>query len=247
MITRRSALAKLAGGALAASAAGSLVQRLAADGSMPPSAEGGLRGRINHSACRWCYDGIPLDALCRAAAGMGIRSIDLVTVRDFPVLRAHGLICAMVTGVPGNIPHGLNRRENHDAIAAFFEETIPIVAGAGSSEHDLLLRQPRRDGPRGGPGKLHGGPQADRRPGRAAQGHDLHGAAQQQGRPQGLHVRPHRLGRRALQAGRLGAVQAALRHLPHADHGGRRHPHDPGEPRLHRPLPHGRRSRPQRD
>jgi hydroxypyruvate isomerase len=131
MITRRSALAKLAGGALAASAAGSLVQRLAADGSMPPSAEGGLRGRINHSVCRWCYDGIPLDALCRAAAGMGIRSIDLVTVRDFPVLRAHGLICAMVTGVPGNIPHGLNRRENHDAIAAFFEETIPIVAGAG--------------------------------------------------------------------------------------------------------------------
>jgi len=131
MITRRSALAKLAGGALAASAAASAIQRLAAAEPAPAPAAPGLLGRVNHSVCRWCYAGIPLDPLCQAASGMGIRSIDLVTVEDFPTLRKHGLICAMVTGVPGNIPNGLNRLENHRAITAYFEETIPVVADAG--------------------------------------------------------------------------------------------------------------------
>jgi hydroxypyruvate isomerase len=37
----------------------------------------------------------------------------------------------MVTGVPGMISDGLNRLENHDKIAAFFEHTIPLTAEAG--------------------------------------------------------------------------------------------------------------------
>jgi hydroxypyruvate isomerase len=125
MITRRKAIGTLAGGALAAASA-SLLRGLSASG-----ARDGLGGRINHSVCRWCYGGIPLDALCRAAREIGIRSIDLVTVESIPVLREHGLICAMATGVPGNIPSGLNRLENHDAIAGYFEETLPKAAAAG--------------------------------------------------------------------------------------------------------------------
>ena len=39
--------------------------------------------------------------------------------------------------------------------------------------------------------------------GRGPERDALHGAAQQQGQPSGLHVRPHRVGRRALQAGRI--------------------------------------------
>jgi hydroxypyruvate isomerase len=62
---------------------------------------------------------------------MGLASVDLLQLDDLPVLKNHGLICAMLTGVPGAIPKGLNRVENHEVIAAFFEKTIPLAAAAG--------------------------------------------------------------------------------------------------------------------
>jgi hydroxypyruvate isomerase len=127
MITRRSALAKLAGGAVFATATASLLQRLTAADTADGS---GLKGRINHSVCKWCYDKIPLETLCRAGKEIGLQSIELLTVDDFPTLKKYGLICAMVSGVPGGIPCGLNRVENHDAIASYFEETLPKVAKA---------------------------------------------------------------------------------------------------------------------
>jgi hydroxypyruvate isomerase len=131
MITRRSAIARLAGGAMLATATGSLLKNLGASGALAGPGSGGLKGRIRHSVCKWCYPGIPLEVLCRAAPGIGLQSIELLTVADFPVLKSHGLLCAMVTGVPGNIPDGLNRIGNHDGIAAYFEETLPKVADAG--------------------------------------------------------------------------------------------------------------------
>jgi hydroxypyruvate isomerase len=131
MITRRSAIAKIASGAVLATATASLLRRLtAAEVGAVPNA-GPLKGRINNSVCKWCYPRIPLETLCQAARGIGLQSIELLTVEDFPVLQKHGLLCAMVTGVPGNIPSGLNRLENHDAIAAYFGETLPRVADAG--------------------------------------------------------------------------------------------------------------------
>ncbi len=91
-----------------------------------------LKGQINHSACRWCYSKIPLETLCEAGKGMGLKSIDLVAVEDFPTLKKYDLACAMVTGVPGMIPDGLNRLEHHDKIVEFFERTIPLTAAAGN-------------------------------------------------------------------------------------------------------------------
>jgi hydroxypyruvate isomerase len=89
------------------------------------------KGRIRHSVCRWCYGGIELEALCQAGKAMGLTSVELLGVKDFPVLQRHGLACAMVSGVPGGIGSGLNRLENHDRIVAFFETTAPIVAAQG--------------------------------------------------------------------------------------------------------------------
>ena len=79
-----------------------------------------LKGNINHSACRWCYKDIPLDDLCVAAKEMGLKSIDLLGPKEFPTLQKHGLVCAMVNGVPGGITSGLNRVENHDKIVEYF-------------------------------------------------------------------------------------------------------------------------------
>jgi hydroxypyruvate isomerase len=128
-ISRRSALARAAAGVAAASVASSLSERVrAAD----VAAGASLKGRINHSVCKWCYAKIPLEDLCVAGKEMGLQSVELLEVKDFPTLKKHGLICAMVSGVPGGITDGLNRLENHDKIVAYYEEVAPKVANAGS-------------------------------------------------------------------------------------------------------------------
>jgi hydroxypyruvate isomerase len=124
-MSRRSALRTIGGGATALAAATSLVPGLhAAVADTTPA----LKGRVNHSVCKWCYDKIPLDDFCGTARQIGLQSVELLEVKDFPTLKKHGLTCAMVTGVPGMIGSGLNRPENHDKIVRFFEETIPAAA-----------------------------------------------------------------------------------------------------------------------
>ena len=130
--SRRSFLRQSAATAVAAS----LAHRLdAAD------AASGLKGRINHSACKWCYDGIPLDDLCRAGKEMGLTSIDLVSITDFPTLKKYDLTCAMVGGISidgpggvklGGIEKGFNRREYHDALASGLERYIKATADFGA-------------------------------------------------------------------------------------------------------------------
>jgi hydroxypyruvate isomerase len=127
-ISRRAALRKVSGGTLAVAAAASLSSRLqAADDALGSK----LKNRINHSVCKWCYGSIPLDEFCQAGKKIGLQSVELLEVNDFPTLKKHDLVCAMVSGVPGGITSGLNRLENHDTIVAFFEKTTPIVAEHG--------------------------------------------------------------------------------------------------------------------
>lgn len=128
LLTRRSALGRMAGSAAILSAAASINNRLeAADAAVG----GQLKGRINHSVCKWCYPKVSLEDLCQAGKEMGLASIELLEVKDFDALKKHGLVCAMVSGVPGGINRGLNRLENHDKIVSFYEEVAPKVAAAG--------------------------------------------------------------------------------------------------------------------
>ena len=124
-LSRRSALKTLSAGAAAAAAAAEFAPGvLAADAAA-------RKGRINHSVCKWCYGRIPLGEFAPAAKGIGIQSVELLTLEEIPVVQKHGLTCAMVSGVPGGITRGLNRRENHDAIVAWFEQAAPKVAALG--------------------------------------------------------------------------------------------------------------------
>jgi hydroxypyruvate isomerase len=126
LISRRSAVARIAGSAAVAATA-SLGQRLlAADAAAPNT-----KGRVNHSVCKWCYPKVSLDELCTAGKEFGLRSVELLKVEDFPTLKKHDMHCAMVSGVPGGIENGLNRVENHDKIVEFYEQTAPVVAKAG--------------------------------------------------------------------------------------------------------------------
>src|SRR5579859_6308212 len=127
-LSRRSALGKLTGSALTFTAVADLAHRItAAELAAGPQ----LKGRIRQSVCRWCYGKVSLEDLCRAAKEFGLQSIDLLTVQDFPILKKYDLVCGMVSGVPGGIPTGLNRLENHGKIIEYFERTAPIVAEHG--------------------------------------------------------------------------------------------------------------------
>jgi hydroxypyruvate isomerase len=120
-LSRRSALLSTA-----AAAAASLAHRLdAADTAS------GLKGHINHSVCKWCYDKVKLEDLAKFAKELGMSSIELLEVKDIPTVNKYGLTCAMVSGIPGGITQGLNRFENHDKMVEWFAATAPEVVKVG--------------------------------------------------------------------------------------------------------------------
>lgn len=126
-ISRRSAIRTFTHSAAAVTVAASLSERLGA----ADAAAGEAKGKVNHSVCKWCYGKISLEDLCVAGKEMGLQSVELLETKDFPTLKKHGLVCAMVSGVPGGIDNGLNDLKNHDKIVQFFEQTVPIVADHG--------------------------------------------------------------------------------------------------------------------
>lgn len=98
------------------------------DAAQPPK----LKGRINHSVCSWCYGGMKLDDLCKNAADMGIKSVELVNPPEFDTLKKYGLTCAVASFVWTNpINKGFNRVENHDAIIKELEIRLPQDKAAG--------------------------------------------------------------------------------------------------------------------
>jgi len=92
-----------------------------------------LKGNINHSVCRWCYDGLSLEALCTEANKLGIKSIDLVGPDDFEILHKYKLDCGMVYGLPDayGIEKCFNRSTHHDDLFEIYQDLIPIVSDAG--------------------------------------------------------------------------------------------------------------------
>src|SRR5438046_10529489 len=124
-LSRRSALRQITGGAAALAAASSLSHRLMAADEATGSK---LKGRVNHSVCKWCYNKIPLDEFCQAARDIGLQSVELLKVEDFPTLKKYGLKCAMVSGVPGGIESGPNRVEHHAQTGTCFEAAPRAVA-----------------------------------------------------------------------------------------------------------------------
>jgi hydroxypyruvate isomerase len=107
-----------------------------------------LKGRINHSVCRWCYEQIPLDDFCRAVKGMGLTAIDLLDPKDFSTIKKYGFTCSMVSfptidGI-GGIPRAFNCLEHHDRLARIYEQRLKETAAAGFTH--LICFSGNRDG-----------------------------------------------------------------------------------------------------
>ena len=89
-----------------------------------------IKGRLKQSVCRWCYGNTKLEDLCAAAAAMGIKSVELLTEKEWDTPAKHGLSCAIGMG-PTSIGDGFNRVENHDKFIAELERMLPLAKAAG--------------------------------------------------------------------------------------------------------------------
>jgi len=96
------------------------------------AAEPAVKGRLKQSVSRWCYGKMSLDELCRHAARIGYKGIDLIEPADWPAVRKHGLVCALGSlGGVLNIEKGFNRVEHHAAINEALARGIDLAAEHG--------------------------------------------------------------------------------------------------------------------
>jgi hydroxypyruvate isomerase len=127
---RRTALKTLGTAAASLAMTEHIATRLAAaDTAMTPA----VADKINHSACRWCYSGIPLDQLCQKGRDLGLVAIDLLDVHEWEVANKYGLSCSLGMAQPKGygITKGFNRFEHHDTLIAFYQDLIPKAANSG--------------------------------------------------------------------------------------------------------------------
>ncbi|RYZ31007.1 MAG: hydroxypyruvate isomerase [Chitinophagaceae bacterium] len=124
--SRRSALKNLMAGTAALGGAGML-----SSFTSELNKSNALKGNINHSVCRWCFNSIPLEEFCAAAKDIGIKAIDLVGPKDWETLKKFGLDSSMCNGAEINLEDGWNDPQFHDQLVQRYSEMIPLVAKAG--------------------------------------------------------------------------------------------------------------------
>jgi len=125
---RRSVLKKLVAGAGLSTLPLSVTQVFAAsDKALGPA----LKGKINHSVCKWCYSKIPLETFAQECQKIGLKSIELLGPEEWPVLKKYGLTCALPNGAGMGIEKGFNDPANHDALIKSYEEIFPKLQAAG--------------------------------------------------------------------------------------------------------------------
>ena len=172
------------------------------------------KGRLKQSVSRWCFGKIPLEDFSREVARLGLVGIDLLNPPEWPIVQKFGLVVTL--GNPGGGKVGpLNRKESHDEIEKQFREAIEKAAAA--KVPNLIIMSGNRAGmsDAGGPGELRRGSEPHQAHRRGQGRHGGPGVAQQQGGPQGLHGRPHRLGCRSQSSGSIRRASKLLYDIYH--------------------------------
>jgi len=94
-------------------------------------------GRIRQSLTYWCLNAPPwhwdIERICATAVGLGCRSVELVPPESWPVVRRHGLTCAIAhNGMPDPVfQKGLNNPRYHEEVIARTKATIDQAADFG--------------------------------------------------------------------------------------------------------------------
>jgi len=90
-----------------------------------------LKGNVNHSICQWTYAFLPLDGLCALANEIGIKAIDLIGPKDWPILKKYGMDSSMCNGAEISLVTGWNDPQYHSQLVKSYLEHIDLVADAG--------------------------------------------------------------------------------------------------------------------
>lgn len=124
--SRRRAIKNIVMGSVAM---GALPTASMASTSTPKKAD--LKGNINHAVCRWCYGSVPWEEFCAKSKEIGIKAVDLVGPREWPILQRYGLHSSMCNGAEINLVDGWNDTSFHEKLIRNYTEMIPLVAKAG--------------------------------------------------------------------------------------------------------------------
>ncbi len=122
--TQKGRRAFLASGAVLAGAAalGSACSR-----SQAPVAR---NGRIQQSVVYWCFNAPPwnwnIEQVCQAANTLGCPSVEIAPPEAWPVIRKHGLVCAIAGNGTPDPPFvkGLNNTRYHDEVISATRQTM---------------------------------------------------------------------------------------------------------------------------
>jgi hydroxypyruvate isomerase len=126
--SRRSALKQLAAGSIAIAA--SPLTSLACTNNEDDMRK--LKGNINHSVCKWTYNHLKLEELCLLVKKIGFSAIDLLTPKEWPIVKKYNIDCSMCyTGGKISLTEGWNNKDFHAGLIKDFTEAIPLVADAG--------------------------------------------------------------------------------------------------------------------
>jgi hydroxypyruvate isomerase len=86
-------------------------------------------GRIRQSVVHWCFNPMSVEQLAQASAAMGIESVELVEPKHWPMLKRHGLTCAIASS--HGFVKGWNHKENWDFCREKVTASIEAAAEFG--------------------------------------------------------------------------------------------------------------------
>ena len=86
-------------------------------------------GRIQQSVVPWCFHPMPPAELVEHAARMGLPSVEFIDAEHWPLLKKHGMICAITSS--HGFAKGFAHLEEHTHCLKVLQERIDATAAAG--------------------------------------------------------------------------------------------------------------------
>lgn len=126
-MSRRRMLKLTGGGTVALAASLRTVETASAESE--PEYYRAKNGRINQSVIYWCFKPMPVPELAANAAKMGLKSVELVTPDFWPMMKEHGLTCAIAPS--HGFAKGFAHPAEHEECLKMLRQRIDECAAAG--------------------------------------------------------------------------------------------------------------------
>lgn len=141
---RRSAIKNMVAGSAAVVLGGGMLSSFTQPGEKE-TAMTKLKGNINHSVCRWCFNDMSVEDLCKAVKKIGFSAIDLVGPADWHILQQYGVYSSMCyTSGENSLTKGWNDKSQHARLIKDHTDIIPLMVQAGYK--DVICFSGNRNG-----------------------------------------------------------------------------------------------------